>query len=659
MHVPNCDCRISLFANSLFSWGIIIGIIVGLRSQSAFSNEQSSMKLVDRRQPVATIVISDEASEVLLSAVEDLQHYLKTMSGAELPIARASEIPKLKGNVILIGRIKPVNELIPDLDRRDLGPDGFIIKTLEDKLVLTGISDGRIHENYAFEGRTDCGTPNAIYYFLESLGCRWYMPGEEGEVIPQLDTIEVPFQELNLKPDFSGRHLGIGAVVELGHRQTKAYERGDPSLWGRDHNIFKEFSMWLARNRASANTYRHGHSMDYLFPRDQFAAAHPEYYALVEGKRRASDGQPCLSNPLVENAIVTSLLEKMSTQAPWRSYPVGQSDTSLWCQCDDCRAEYGAKTFTYNEREALVVGGDPANIARPNIANGYLKFVNRLADEVKKVQPDCLLTYYAVYNIPGFPEVAPRDNVMPGMCHIEPSNATWCAEVREWEAISKQLHYYTYMGWRLDRPKLGIAEDLRWCRNHKGIAVYLELDTYSPINMVPMYLAAKILWDADADEDTILDEFYRTYYGASAAEPMRGFFETFDQATKKGSSNYSDCMYEYPATSPTDGPGAKPYQWVAECRRQIDKAQSVTQATQPLESRRIDDVSRYWRAVEFFVEAQQALDGWHAGKTAEAGHQVRKAVQRATEYIRAVGDDFHLDHRVYLLDEMVRTVEKG
>ena len=52
-----------------------------------------------------------------------------------------------------------------------------------------------------------------------------------------------------------------------------------------------------------------------------------------------------------------------------------------------------------------------------------------------------------------------------------------------------------------------------------------------------LYLRARLEWDADADADAILDDFYANWYGRAAA-PMREFWEAiedaFDNATVHG-----------------------------------------------------------------------------------------------------------------------------
>ena len=79
-----------------------------------------------------------------------------------------------------------------------------------DRLLLAGNNDGPYH-----------GTEYAVYDFLRSLGVRWFMPGEFGEVVPQQRTIRVPEQQVREKPDFVMRNWWLHALPELAKQETR------------------------------------------------------------------------------------------------------------------------------------------------------------------------------------------------------------------------------------------------------------------------------------------------------------------------------------------------------------------------------------------------------------------------------------------------------
>ena len=630
------NCRT---CNSILSILAIVVILLALTTSlgcSVQAGRTPPMTIVQDGQPMATIVLSADCSYLVEDAVKDLQRCLEKMSGARLPICRNTEV--YSGNVIFVGRMEQVDRLIPDLDGRDLGPDGFAMKSLPGRLILTGQSDGYIHKfrykDYRPEvdgtradpvlahcpnGRTDCGTPNAVYAFLEMLGCRWYAPGADGEFVPSTPTITVPSLAVYSKPDFASRALGSGCAMAMGP------------------DTYREYATWMERNRAAINTYRQGHSLGWLLDPAIHGKAHPEYYALIDGKRLPQNGQPCLSNPEAVEAVYTAVESTLTNQYRYRSFPVGQFDTWNWCECDNCRAAYGKETFTYTTHEAARdVGVAPSDKPFVNYAHGYLTFVNSIAERIERKFPGCLLTYYAMYNIPGVPTVKPRDNVMPGMCHIVPNDETWRKDVARWEAVSRQLHYYTYIGWRIAFPRLSIGDDIRWCHRHKGIAMYLEQDEHSPIAMLPMYIASKVLWDTTTDTDSLLAEFYRNYFG-QAEKPMRMFYETFHQATYDAVMDY-DCYYVYPDSL---------VEVMDRCRAYIDEALAL--AGDPVVTRRIGALARYWDGAELQVKAQQAMTRWKAARCKKSEQAARDAMKLAVDYFSRT-DEFYIKNRLGLFN---------
>ena len=579
------------------------------------------MTIVEDGRPKATIVIASGASGVVVDAVAELQTYIKKMSGAELPIAHSADVA---GNRILVGRMPEVDRLVPDLDQYDLGYDGVVIKSFPSTLVITGRSDGF---DPGFTGRTDCGTPNAVYTFLETLGCRWYAPGDDGEVVPRKATISVGALEIVSKPDFLSREISGWAAREIGGQ------------------INENFQVWRKRNRLSTNRFHEGHGLWPLMnPKDYFEE-HPEYFGLIDGKRQSGYVQPCTSNPEVVR-VVAENFEKITRGRPpegWRSYPVGQNDSSTWCQCERCQSLDGDRVFDYDVMEgSRVIGTGPGTYR--NIANRLMTFVNAVAEQVAKTNPDYLVTFYGYYCVPGFPDVKPRDNVLPVMTHFwdHPESKKM---IVKWAKMSRNLLYYGYVGYKWSVPKFGIVDDVRWCHEQKGLGMTFAEDEHSCVNMVTCYLIAKAMWDVNTDAQKVLAEFYTTYYGG-AAKPMRKFYETFDAATRESNKEW-DVHIRYPDSLTAE--------IVARCRTHLTEARAL--ADEPVVRRRIQSVSTYWRAVELQIAGQQAIERWRKDKTDAGAEAVRKAARELTDYVESVSDVCYFQQRVYRAQEWRKEVK--
>ena len=161
----------------------------------------AEMVIVQDGQPRATIVVAKDpagpAREKTQTAARELQSYIQKISGARLPIVDDAQNPA--GPLILVGRSRLSDGLgvaIPGGVTSARREEGFVIACKGDRLLLAGNNDGPYH-----------GTEYAVYDLLRSLGVRWFMPGEFGEIVPHTTTVRVPEQRVEEKPDFVDAQL--------------------------------------------------------------------------------------------------------------------------------------------------------------------------------------------------------------------------------------------------------------------------------------------------------------------------------------------------------------------------------------------------------------------------------------------------------------------
>ena len=111
----------------------------------------------------------------LRESVRDLAHALEKMSGAAVSISTGGSAAG--GNrAILIGEVA----------QDAFGPVGITVFGGQGCRVVG--QQARI----GVYGESDLGSSYAIYDVLHELGCRWYMPGDLGEVIPAQDHRAAP-----------------------------------------------------------------------------------------------------------------------------------------------------------------------------------------------------------------------------------------------------------------------------------------------------------------------------------------------------------------------------------------------------------------------------------------------------------------------------------
>jgi len=150
--------------------------------QSASSAEQ--IQLVENGSTDYRIMLGPGASPVTAFAAQELQGHVIQISNAFLPMAGRNE--PARGKLVLVGS-SAAAKMGLDIADSHLGKDGFIIKTIGDKIVLAGGSPR--------------GTLYSVYTFLEMLGCRWLAPGILGEVVPRYPSIVVESIDHLERPD--------------------------------------------------------------------------------------------------------------------------------------------------------------------------------------------------------------------------------------------------------------------------------------------------------------------------------------------------------------------------------------------------------------------------------------------------------------------------
>jgi hypothetical protein len=150
------------------------------------------LTIVEEGKPRAAIVVAAKEPHAAKGAAQ-IQKYVEKITGAKLPIVIEGEAVEHPIS-ILVGHTAAATKLgvkvpagfNPAIRPEAFEEEGFVLKTSGQNIVVGGNSDGPYK-----------GTVYAAYDFLEQLGCRFYFPGDWGEVIPEQKTLVVP--DLNVE----------------------------------------------------------------------------------------------------------------------------------------------------------------------------------------------------------------------------------------------------------------------------------------------------------------------------------------------------------------------------------------------------------------------------------------------------------------------------
>jgi hypothetical protein len=208
---------------------------------------------------------------------------------------------------------------------------------------------------------------------------------------------------------------------------------------------------------------------------------------------------------------------------------VTQNDWAGYCQCPECKAVDDAE------------GSPSGNI---------IYFVNYIAEHIKDEFPNVAVDTFAYQYSRKPPKTArPLPNVIVRLCSIEcnfrepidgRSNKKFLQDIAGWSGICKRLYIWDYVtdfhNYVNPHPNWFVLGDnirLFQMYNTKGV---FELGAYQGYGgeMAEMrdWVLAQLLWNPQLDQNKLIQEFLKGYYGNAAAEPIWDYMEMMQSYSK-------------------------------------------------------------------------------------------------------------------------------
>ncbi|MGC9318872.1 MAG: DUF4838 domain-containing protein [Armatimonadota bacterium] len=524
-----------------------------------------SVTLVSGGRANFTVALPAEPDAMEQKAAAEFEAYMAKLAGVGSELQR-SEAPAV---TVEIGSAA-ANDVLRERAAAD--QSGYFVEVTADTIRLAGT--------------TPRATCYAVYDLLERLGCRWFMPGEIGEVVPRLGQVNMEtFSAVEL-PDFTARRL-------------QSLPQGEA------------IDEWELRNRLGGPHLPASHAWNSLVPPEQYYQAHPEYYSLVDGERVPS--QLCTSNPAVV-ALAAENIIRMHEENPDRTwFGIGPNDGGGFCECPKCRAQ---DTGDYDPFSGEI-----------SITDRFLRFANAVAEQVHQLYPDIKFAFYAYSNYMRPPtEVVPDPSIVPAiapitLCRLHGMGNPVCPErnyhqylIREWTRISPEVYHRGY-SYNLAGPNLPLNYVSRWayeipyCKR-AGITGFRVETQMSWANYGPLgYVMARLMWNADLDVQALLEDYYEKFYGP-AAVPMQQYWTRIDRARRDA---------PYHTGNAVNIPDIYAPEVMKYLFRRLEQAKRMAKTDAPYEARvqiaeqsfaYLDAFLRMRQAAEEFRwrEAKQALD---------------------------------------------------
>ena len=500
------------------NWLIAVVMLAVLAAFNSGPIAAQELVIAENGKSDYQIVIPEKASEPVRHAADELAQFIREMTGATLSI-RTEESQPVAECEILLGNTRRLQDLGLEIDWHKLGKEGYVLKTVGKRLVIAG-----------GEPR---GTLYGVYGLLEEhWGCRWFTP--DCSRIPHYDRLVIgPLDET--------------IVPALEYREPFTFDCFDGD--------------WCARNRMNSSSARlgpqHGgkvrfgsgffvHTFNRLVPPEKYFDEHPEYFALVKGKRLKDRTQLCCTNEDVIRLVTEGILKAIENDPEAFVFSVSQNDWYNYCECEKCQA---------------LAKAEESQIAP------VLQMVNRVAEVVAQRYPDKAIETLAYQWTRKPPKtMRPRPNVIIRLCSIEccfahplatcdlPANQAFVEDLKGWAKIGNRLWVWDYVTdfrhYYLPFPNQRVRNDNIKLFVENNVTGIFEQDTYNTPNSelaaLGGYMTAKFLWNPNYDEDLAMNEFLEGYYGA-AAPLIRKYIDILHDRVEKENIH---CSIWIPPTHP-------------------------------------------------------------------------------------------------------------
>ena len=439
--------------------------------------------LFDNGRSEYSIVLCDDASISEKTAAEELQDFLKQISGAELPLINSNELEEGRKH-IYVGFNKEYAaecgvEAPDDID------EGYTYRTVGDNIWIYG-------------GKNR-GTMYGVYAFLENeFGVRWYT----------VDYTKIPVTKKWKVKDFCRSEQPL-----VRFRFDQYYNVLDEAWLARNKC---NSDYWISENKyGGLSSYWEGHTFRIFISPDEYFSEHPEYFSMREGGVRRPDAQLCLSNPEVLQICIDKMKYTIATNPLFDIYSMSQNDNPFPCLCDKCRAieeQYGGHSGL------------------------LLWFVNQVADAIKPIYPDKYIgTFAYMYTRKPPVGIVPRNNVVIRLCSLEccrahpieecEHNRSFMSDIENWSKIAPNIYIWDYVvnfsQYVAPFPNFNVlAENIRTFMKYNVMGIRQQANYQSiggEFSEMMAWVISKLLWNPYQDTRKLVSQFINDYYGEAAS----------------------------------------------------------------------------------------------------------------------------------------------
>jgi hypothetical protein len=518
--------------------------------------------IVREKQPTAVILIAQQSSEQERLAAQELGNVVSRIAGAQIPTENISsgELKIFLKSTLQKNQVPIVLGSLADVHTpltTPLARGGFVLEVTDEAIFIHG------------EGE---GVRYAVSELLEQQGVRWFAPGDLFTVLPSLTSIHVPNQSLKQEPSFSSRW----------------FQMPDKD--------------WQVRLRCGGDTFPGAHglpvpSASLNKATGQIAPAeNADLFSLVAGVRTLR--QHCISNPRLLDWVVESV-RKARAKGDGPVIGMGPNDGRGFCECDNCKKLDGTDFDPFSNE--------------PSMTDRYIWFFNQVLERVTPEYPDTRIAFY-IYHSYMRPPVRwkPHPQIMGALAPIGLDRVHGFSN-----PLSPERHYahWLYSAWCSLLPEIydrgywsnlacpgfpfpivhRLRDEIPACKALGLRGWRVETFPNYASQLPSLYIAAKLMWNHEADVDALLKDFHAHCFGPAAA-PMARYTTLMDNAVRDSdhcTGSAWDMPFFYPAATQSAANAAL--------------AQAAALAAESPYKERVATITRTFRLLEEFIRMRSAL----------------------------------------------------
>ncbi len=474
---------------------------------AVFAAMPETLTLVKDKKVQFRVVIPDNPDWPTKLAADDLVNYTREVFSSRAKIVPESKLAAEKADLINIhlGWSKYTQKFEKEMPK----PYGFLVKFVDEKNIVIG---GRllVKDNY--------NTLDGVIYFLEKyLGLRILMPGELGTVILHKDKDwVVPAKSFTRVADFPGRSYSGG---------HGPFYRGEK---------LQKTIHWTRRvGMTVSNVLKMVHNVGNLLDPEIYIKSHPEFFPLIDGKRRFPKKtdhphwklmywEPCYTAPGIAEETAKRVIEFFKKNPNLYNCSLAVNDNGNICRCENCARKN-------------------AHLPKESESQSYYEWVNKVVEIVKKEYPDRyygILNYWVTKDMPKNVKLDPA--VVPMVCeefkfYVDPIyRARLEKRLQEWDKTASTLGWWDY-GFEgsylvpIYNPKFN-ASFLKELYHKHNLRYYFCEWSPGPAwkNSPEIYMMTKLLWDINQDADALIDEWFELAVGKEAAVPFKKYYAVWE-----------------------------------------------------------------------------------------------------------------------------------